>query len=510
MGLGLLLAGCASGSGNRGAGAPGGALEITDEARTIAWFEAHRDRPVELRAFLQRMPKGGDVHSHLGGAVYAESFLAWAAADGLCLQRENERLRLATCPEASPWRVADAIEDPWIHGQLIDQMSTRDLEYVGRSGHEDFFTSFREFGLVARSRHGDMVAEVAARAASEHVQYLELMTTLRGFEAVTMGRDVDLDAGLAAARGRLLGAGLLDRVAAARRDLDRGEARVRSLLECDTSDPDPGCGVEVRYIQQVLRTLPPQEVFAQIVLAFELVRADPRLVGLNLVAPEDDRVARRDYTRHMEMLDFLSSQSPEVAITLHAGELTLGLVPPEDLRFHIRQAIELGHARRIGHGTALAYEDDPLSLLARMRERDVAIEICLTSSDVILGVKGKEHPFRTYLEAGIPVILATDDAGVSRIDLSHEFMRAARTYSLGYRHLKTFARNSLEHSFLPGDSLWRQRDPAEAVAACAGQPLGSPAPAAACADFLTASERARQQWRLEAELTAFEALRWEM
>ncbi len=31
------------------------------------------------------MPKGGDLHSHLSGAVYAESFLAWAAGDGACV-----------------------------------------------------------------------------------------------------------------------------------------------------------------------------------------------------------------------------------------------------------------------------------------------------------------------------------------------------------------------------------------------------------------------------------------
>ncbi len=82
-------------------------------------------------------------------------------------------------------------------------------------------------------------------------------------------------------------------------------------------------------------------------------------------------------------------------------------------------------------------------------------QVCLTSNDVILGIRGEEHPFRTYMEAGIPLVLATDDAGVSRIDLSHEYLRAVRAYGLGYRQLKTLTRNSLHHSFLAGDSLRR-------------------------------------------------------
>lgn len=506
----------------------------SDEARTAAWFEAHLNQPTQLRGFLRRMPKGGDIHSHLGGAVYAESYIAWAAADDFCLvEDDDERLRLLPCPAAGAAvgelrRVAEAIKDPRIYSRLIDQMSTRDLAHAGRSGHDDFFAAFSQFGPVTKPRYGDMLAEVAARAASERVGYLELMMTLRGGEAMSLGRGLDLSPGrsLTEVRDRLLDAGLRDIVAGARQELDLAESRIRNLLECDTGDPDAGCGVERRYLQQVIRTRPLAEVFAQLVHAFELVRADPRVVGLNLVGPEDDRLARDDYARHMQMLDFLWTGAPEVNVTLHAGELAFGMVPPEDLRFHIRQAVELGHARRIGHGTALAYEDHSVGLLALMRERDVAVEVCLTSSDVILGVEGEEHPFRTYLQAGVPLVLATDDAGVSRIDLSHEFERAARTYGLGYRSLKAFARNSLDHSFLPGDSLWRRSDRSdrsvppeggkrnnvseggqgnEVVVACSGQPPGSPTPSPACADLLAASERAREQWRLEADLAAFEA-----
>jgi hypothetical protein len=189
-------------------------------------------------------------------------------------------------------------------------------------------------------------------------------------------------------------------------------------------------------------------VFAQTATAAALIRAEPRLVGLNLVGPEDYLVARRDYTRQMEIVRFLATDVP---VALHAGELWLGLVPPPDLTFHIRQAIEIAGARRIGHGVTLAFERDAQGLLAQMRVRPTVVEINLTSNDLILGVRGKDHPFPVYLAAGVPVVLSSDDAGVSRIDLTNEYFRAARDYGLGYPQLKAIARNSLDYSFLGDD-----------------------------------------------------------
>jgi len=141
-----------------------------------------------------------------------------------------------------------------------------------------------------------------------------------------------------------------------------------------------------------------------------------------------------------------------------------------------------------------------------MRKRGVLVEICLTSNDVILNVRGNEHPLPMYLEAGVPVTLATDDEGVSRIDLTNEYLRAALTYDLGYRELKAMARNSLEHSFLPGTSLW-QPGTLLVTEACA-RDTGSANLSPACAESLASSERAQEQWRLETEFVAFETLSW--
>jgi len=217
-------------------------------------------------------------------------------------------------------------------------------------------------------------------------------------------------------------------------------------------------------------------------------------------------MAMSEYHRQMLMLDYLHSVYPTVHISLHAGELAPGLVPPNGLRFHIREAVDLGHAERIGHGVDIMYENEPQALLKEMADRHILVEINLTSNDVILGVSTNHHSLPAYRAAGVPVALSTDDEGVSRIDLTHEYTRAAIDFHLDYLDLKNMARASLEHSFLPGPSLWQQPDTfTRTIPDCAGQPLGAAKPPSKCLTFLNSSEKAAQQWELEHRYDLFES-----
>jgi adenosine deaminase len=207
------------------------------------------------------------------------------------------------------------------------------------------------------------------------------------------------------------------------------------------------------------------------------------------------------------MVGFLHGLYPKVRISLHAGELAPGMVPPAGLCCHIRLAVEQAHADRIGHGVDVMYENQPYNLLREMAAKHVMVEINLTSNDVILGVSGTEHPFPIYRKFGVPVALSTDDEGVSRIDLTNEYVRAVEAYGLHYEDLKKLARTGLEHSFLPGGSLWRDPDTFHAkISACANAGSDTKAePTKACTNFLQGSEKARQQWELEQRFNRFEA-----
>jgi adenosine deaminase len=479
------------------------------EARTARYFDAVRQQPVPLAMFLQRMPKGGDLHNHLSGAIYAESLIGWAEADGLCVRLADMSLAKPPCDQSDGLpTVAQALKTGDTYHDLVDAFSMRDfVARDGISGHDQFFATFARFDPATKAHAADMIAEAANRAAADHLDYLELMDSPGMAQARALAASMpwtdDFDGAFAK-----LAPGIAPLVAEVSKGLDATEAEVKSRLHCGAAAAQPGCAVTIRYIAQVIRTFPPAQVFAQAEFGYALAAADPRVVGVNLVAPEDDPTTLRDYDKQMRLLGYMGRRYPTVRLSLHAGELTLGLVPTADLRNHIRDAVEIAGARRIGHGVDLRYEDDATGLLREMAAKRVMVEINLTSNDVILGVRGADHPFETYLRAGVPVALSTDDEGVSRIDLTHEFTRAVLTYALSYAQLKTLARNSLEYAFLPGESLWATSAPYRVAPACAGVTLGSASPPPPCGALLKASARAALQWRLEGEFKAFEATDW--
>jgi adenosine deaminase len=485
----------------------GTASAQNSEQRTARHLDAIRKNPPLLLAFLENMPKGGDLHNHMSGAIYAENWIDYAARDNLCVDRSTSSLLAPPCDaECTKYSIKPAVQcaysDHVLYNQLVDAWSMRNWTPGNGSGHDHFFATFDKFNLASLNSVGNQIAEVAARAADDHLQYVELMTTADSGGAARLAAKLGWDDDFSKMRANLLDGGLKDVIAATRDHIDREEARKQKILECGTPQAKPGCRVTVHYLYQVLRGLPREVVFAQILLGFELAQADPRFVGLNLVMPEDWYVPMHDFDLHMKMLDTLHGLYPKVHISLHAGELAMGLVPPDGLRFHIRESIERGHAERIGHGASVMEEHDAEGLLKEMATRKVLVEVCLTSNASILGIEGTNHPLPTYLKSGVPVALATDDEGVSRSDMTHEYLRAVETYGLSYSEIKRMARQSLAHSFLPGESLWR--GDFQPVAACAADRTISGKVSSACQTFLDSNEKARLQWSLEREFAEFE------
>jgi adenosine deaminase len=487
------------------------------ERRGTLNLEAARANPLQLRNFLKKMPKGADLHNHLSGAVYAESWIRAAAEDHLCVnltslsfakpQGSSEKdSREANC-ESGKVAAADAYKDQHLFDALIDAFSMRGfVPSTGVTGHDHFFDAFAKFGGTDHRHLGEWLDEVATRADAQNEQYLELMHTPEFGHTAAIASQIGWQEDFAQLRDALLAHGLRDDVAPATNAMNMAEALRQKREHCGQPDAASACRVQMRYLCQVLRGLPRQQVFAQTLLCFETATSDPRFVGINFVMPEDGYISMSDYALHMRMIAFLHQFYPKVHLTLHAGELAPGLVPYEGLCCHIRLAVEEAKAERIGHGVDVMYEDHPHELLKDMARKHIMVEICLTSNDLILGISGKDHPFPLYRQFGVPTALATDDEGVSRIDLTHEYVRAVQTYGLNYRDLKQIVRTSLEHSFLPGESLWRAPDNfTVAASACARDSLGSDKPSSPCAAFLKSSEKAAQQWELERRFHKFES-----
>ena len=475
-------------------------------------------------AFLLEMPKGGDLHNHLSGAIYGETLINWAKDQRACVDPKTfyltPSLKLSTgdpyCP--APTVLAEtALSNPILYRGMIDAYSMRNWELSGQSGHDHFFDTFDKFGAATHGNTGPMLAETANRAASQREIYQELMFTPTGkpfgdmlnsdaVKAIKLTDDATPET-LAAMRKALTDNGLSAALQDATQQTNDAEKIRDTQLQCASSTPGPGCQVTQRYLFQVLRGLPKEIVYAQMLLGFELAMADHRFVGLNMVMPEDYYIPMHDFPLHMRMMHYLHSQYPNVHVTLHAGELVEGLVPPEGLRFHVRDSVEMAGAERIGHGVDTLNETNPLELLNEMAQKNVMVEICLTSNDVILGVSGRNHPLHDFMRAGVPVALATDDEGVARSDMTHEYLRGVEDQDLSYGDLKRMARTGLEHAFIAGSSLWSDGKTFTPVKDCAAV-LSGASPSSACQKLLDSSEKARLQIKLEQQFREFESRKW--
>lgn len=504
-----------------GMGSDGGPTACTGTPAACAamWEQNASDRmdaivgdPAALAAFLRAMPKGGDLHNHLTGAVYAESVLDWARMDGNCIDSTLAAVRRSACSTST---MPTPMSGTPFYDQIVRAWSMEGFVPSGPgTGRTHFFSTFGKFGLVAGVHRDDSIADVLTRAASENQVYVETMFNL-GTHVGTLASSVwsgtvtpttlptfytmlHSDPGFAAAVASDVGT------------VRSAVTAYRNALGCSSASPPAACNVQLRFIAQVSRTGANDQVFGQLVGAYEMAMTAPELVAANLSSPEDDSRSINNYALHMAMLDFLhttytTAGTSPLHVTLHAGELTPAFLPSGSTAntFHIRSAVETGHAERIGHGIDVLMETDPNGLMDEMAAMNVLVEVCLSSNDQILEVRGAAHPLSQYLAHGVPVALATDDQGVSRSSLAGELVRAVTDQHLSYRQLKTMARQSLEHAFLPGASLWVTVAPtAQVVSAC--DPI-TDVPSAGCQTFLAGSERARAQYELERRFLVFEA-----
>src|SRR5262249_48292632 len=123
--------------------------------------------------------KGGDLHTHLAGGVYAERFIAWGAQEHLCADLAHVLLSKPQCDQPGDVPVADALKNQELYDRLVNAFSTRAFvpTLAVPTDHDKFFAAFGKFAAASGSHLVEMTIDQLKEYHSENVQYVEFMTS---------------------------------------------------------------------------------------------------------------------------------------------------------------------------------------------------------------------------------------------------------------------------------------------------------------------------------------------
>lgn len=433
-------------------------------AQTIdAYLRKIRNNTAALTAFFSQMPKGGDLHHHLDGSVYAEHYFDNAERENLFIQPQTLVVRRDTPVPFTGWTTFRELA---AKGQLskyrqllLQKWSVKDFYRASGPPDQHFFGTFGDFSKPSENMRLANMLDIKQRAIAQNVSYIESM-----MERVHCNISVDSPEKF---NEQLISAGAQHDSAAVKRLLDDMYQQLRqknitasvdayndSIARWHQQLHIDDASFTMRYMTYALRIMQPATVFREVLSSFEAAEKSPLVVGVNIVAPEDDPVSLRDYWLHMQMFRYCHQLYPHVRYSLHAGELAQGMVAPENLNWHIREAVYTAGAQRIGHGADMAYEQDVYNLLRYMRDHQVAIEINLVSNAFILQLQGYRHPFTLYRDFKVPIVISTDDEGILRTDMTAQYVMLAQHYpELSYAEIKSFVYNGLKYSFIKEPAL---------------------------------------------------------
>ncbi|PIF33972.1 adenosine deaminase [Flavobacterium sp. 9] len=418
-----------------------------------------------LTAFFQQMPKGGDLHHHFSGSIYAEPLLERAIAEDFYLNLETMAVS-KTKPAKGNWETFSSLKNngklEQYEQQVMQTWSAKD--YNGSVPSDDlFFDSFMKFETTIQGHFAEGMLELKKRALAENVSYIETQLSTIPCD-MNVSDLTDFNTKLRKAASQKDEKAVLKLLDELYKSLQQKDAKKYAAdfntnfiakLHKDLKIDDDR--FTMRYQNFVLRFMDPVDLFKNLTIAFISANDSKLVAGVNIVSPEHGENSMKDYWLHMVMFKYCHSKYPDVKYTLHAGELTLGLVQPEDLTWHINDAIHIAGANRIGHGVDIAYEANSYDLLRYMAKNNIPIEINLTSNEFILKVKENRHPFTLYKEFNVPIVISTDDAGILRTNMTEQYVLLAKRYpDVSYAIIKQYVYNSINYSFIQDASVKKQ------------------------------------------------------
>jgi len=434
-------------------------FNINAQDKISVYFESIRNNEAQLTAFFAGMPKGGDLHHHFSGSAWPDYLLAKAIREDYWVELNTYTVATAA-GKTGTWKKFSEVSDlQALKTAILQQWSVKNYHPAAGPSENIFFDSFGKFDAIMDASVPEALLELKRRAKAENLSYIETQFIRPKFPLKITGND--------SLNYRLRQAGIqkdTNTVFSVFEDLIRrfeagGAVDTALAFNKRVSEQHRQLQLDddsftLRYQNFVLRFMEPAELFKHLYVNFISADKSPLIVGVNIVSPEHGEVSMQDYWLHMAMYNYLHRKFPLVKYAMHAGELTSGLVAPEELTWHINEAVRFAGAARIGHGVDMAWEKDSRSLLAYMKHHEVAVEINLSSNEFILNVKDDLHPISLYYKAAVPITISTDDAGILRTSITRQYVLLAKRYPfISYKAIKAMVYNSIRYSFIEDEQV---------------------------------------------------------
>lgn len=429
-----------------------------------AKFEELKQYPPLLKGCIKDLPKGAELHIHLLGSIYSDTILKMAIEGGLYF---NPTTNLFEKPPYYPFSkgfsvpAKELLTNPTYRNGFFDAMTMRNCYKSDKNPHTHFMC--RSYGVIESvianlnpDKIVDLVAVVRENAIRQKIRWTELMVGLSAIK-------------------------LLSKTFS---DFFKHEDTIGYVIEIDRNQPLDSFKAQVQESVQLIKS------------------SKGKILSYNIVGSEDHLNSQWNFDAQMQIIDEEYKKYPTNNL-LHAGELTAQYSSPKYMENRLLDTIEKGHARRIGHGVCLGESKCVKTVLKLMRKNNIAVEVCLSSNDKILGLTGKDHPVHTYVKEKVKVVIGSDDPGVNQEDLNDQFYRLATEHNFSLDRLIEFTRNGLECSLLTGDSIFIEGNTSKFHPLFQGVDCQEWQPSHEAVEYMKNSLRAAEQVSHERDLVAF-------
>lgn len=232
------------------------------------------------------------------------------------------------------------------------------------------------------------------------------------------------------------------------------ENKTKKKVHLDPNIFDVRSVKTLKLIYEVMRHYDPGSFFAWLYCILQFIELDnSKFVGVTVDGPQKHPNSIEYFNDHVDIFKHLRTLFPRAKVTIHTLEYSKDEFDKIDEAKHeLTRVLEI-NPERISHATMAPFTHDLSENLSKMQEKNIALELCLTSAQVTTGQDAITMPFTAH-HSGLVVFLGTDDPGIVPTNIFREMVKAIENFDLTWEDVEIITRNGVTFSLLDGESLY--------------------------------------------------------